>query len=84
MILFFGTKPGKAKTQVLHTISCPYCKQAGTLSVVSVPNYFHLFWISLFKIHTSSIVQCSHCRKAYGKDEFTEDMERAIDQDKLG
>nr|WP_299346123.1 zinc-ribbon domain-containing protein [Allomuricauda sp.] len=78
MILFFGTRPGKAKTQHLKGLSCPHCGQYGTLSAVSQPNYFHLFWIPLFTINTSQFAECSHCKRVYYKEEFTQEMQRAI------
>ncbi|TAI46889.1 zinc-ribbon domain-containing protein [Flagellimonas allohymeniacidonis] len=79
MILFFGTRPGKAKTQRMHNISCPHCHQLGTLSMVSQPNYFHLFWLPLFTINTSHFVECSHCKRVFYKEEFTQEMEKAIE-----
>ena len=72
--LFFGTRPGKTLTQALHNIPCPYCGQTDTLTATWTPNYFHLFWLPLFKIGTSEIIECSHCKKAYFNDEFTDDM----------
>lgn len=79
MILFLGTKRGKEKTKVLEGITCPYCQQTNTLTSISAPTYFHLFWISLFRINTNHFVECSHCRKAYYENEFTEEMKRAIE-----
>ncbi len=78
MILFFGTRPGKQQTRTLPNVSCPYCSQTGTLTTISQPNYFHLFWIPLFTINTSRYVECSHCKRVYYKEEFSQEMERAI------
>ena len=78
MILFFGTKRGKQKTQKLPHISCNYCQQTGTLTIVSHHNYFHLFWIPIFKIGTSRFAECSHCKKVYYKEELTREMKNAI------
>ncbi|ASV31133.1 zinc-ribbon domain-containing protein [Maribacter cobaltidurans] len=79
MILFFGTRPGKSETKLLHGVSCPYCNQTGTLSASISSNYFHLFWIKLFKISSSKIVECSHCKRVYYPEEFSESMTAAID-----
>ena len=78
MILFFGTRPGKTKTEVLHKVSCPYCQKLGAMKAHTTPNYFHLFWIPIFKISTSNIAECSHCRKTYFQNEFAEEMKRAL------
>lgn len=79
MFLFLGTRPGKQISQKLTGVSCPYCSQSGTLTVLSTANYFHLFWIPLFKIGSSRFAECSHCKRSYYKEEFSAEMERALD-----
>ncbi len=79
MILFFGTRPGKKTIQPLFGATCNYCHRQDTLTAVSQPNYFHVFWLPLFKIHTSRYAECSHCKRVYYKEEFTEEMKRALD-----
>ena len=75
MILFFGTKPGKLISKSLGQVTCPYCKNKGTLTAFSNTTYFHLFWISLFKVSSTSTISCSHCKKTYFEDEFTTEMQ---------
>ncbi|UOY07602.1 zinc ribbon domain-containing protein [Muricauda sp. SCSIO 64092] len=77
MILFFGTRPGKKMERQLPGVSCPHCSQVGTLTLVSRPNYFHLFWLPLFTIQTSRYAECSHCKRVYHEDEFTAEMKRS-------
>ncbi|GMN10555.1 hypothetical protein MTsPCn9_24690 [Croceitalea sp. MTPC9] len=74
MILFFGTKTGKQTIQKLKNTACPYCSQIGTINVIAQANYFHLFWIPLFKIGTSHYAECSHCKRVYYKQEFSPEM----------
>ena len=78
MILFLGTKPGKTTSKLLQNVGCPYCKNKGTLTAVTGTTYFHLFWISLFRVDTHTTISCSHCKITYYKDEFSEEMERGI------
>jgi len=78
MILFFGTRPGKPETIQLLNSTCPYCHQQGTLTVVSIKNYAHLFWIKLFKISSYTTIECSYCKRAYYENEFTEEMTREM------
>jgi len=80
MILFFGTRQGKTNTKKLKDISCPHCHQVNTLSVAETSNYFHLFWIKLFKISRDTIAECSHCKRVYYAEEFTSAMQMAADQ----
>lgn len=78
MILFFGTRPGKKRERQLHSVSCSHCNQMGTLILVSRPNYFHLFWLPLFKIQTSLHAECSHCKRVYYEEEFTAEMKQSV------
>lgn len=80
MILFFGTRPGKEKIRKLHNLKCSFCGQVNTLTAYIRSNYFHLFWIKLFKISTSEVIECSHCKRVYYKDEFTEAMKEVLNQ----
>ena len=78
MILFFGTRPGKEEIQKLPKVKCGFCGQANTLTAVIQANYVHLFWIKLFKISKQDVIDCSHCKKMYFKDDFTREMEDAL------
>jgi len=78
MILFFGTRHGKKVVQQLHGVSCPHCHQTDTLTVISQPNYFHVFWLPLFTMGTSRYAECSHCKRVYYKEEFTDEMEKSV------
>ncbi|MBT8185993.1 MAG: zinc ribbon domain-containing protein [Eudoraea sp.] len=80
MILFFGTRPGKAENMDLGGISCPHCGQQHTLVATVRPNYFHLFWLPLFRVATWRFVSCDHCKRVYYKDEFTEPMRDAMNR----
>lgn len=78
MILFFGTRTGKPETKNLFNSTCPYCQHQGTLIAITQKNYFHIFWIKLFKISSNTTVECSHCKRGYYEDEFTEEMKREL------
>ncbi len=83
MILFFGTRPGKKQSKQMQGIACPFCEQANTLTLITQSNYFHLFWIKLFKISTSSYADCSHCKKVYLEEEFNTEMRNTLEKIKL-
>ena len=79
MFLFFGTRPGNTEIKNLPGVVCPHCNQKNTLNASTSASYFHLFWIKLFKISTHVILECSHCKRVYYREEFSEDMERALE-----
>ncbi|NND79124.1 MAG: zinc-ribbon domain-containing protein [Maribacter sp.] len=82
MFLFFGTRPGKEIIRALQGVRCAFCNQKDTLTVFIQSNYFHLFWIKLFKISRHEMIECSHCKRVYYKEEFTREMKDAL-KDKL-
>ncbi|MEQ8219041.1 MAG: zinc ribbon domain-containing protein [Arenibacter sp.] len=79
MILFLGTKLGKTTSKLLQNVACPYCGNKGTLTAVTSTTYFHLFWISLFRVGNHTVIGCSHCKRTYYEDEFTEEMQHSIE-----
>jgi len=80
MILFFGIRPGKTINIDMKRIKCPHCNQKNSLSGESTPNFFHLFWIPLFRVSTNQVVRCDHCKKGYYKEEFTKDMQAVFEK----
>lgn len=83
MILFFGTRPGKSKIEDLPNITCPHCQQTGSLTAYITSNYFHLFWIRLFKISTNKIVECTYCKRVFYREEFSDEMARKLERNEL-
>ena len=79
MILFFGTRPGKTQYSPLLGVKCPCCEQMGTLTLTQTTNWFHFFWITLFKISSTTVAECSHCKRVYYKEEFTPSMKAGLD-----
>ena len=79
MILFFGTRPGKKESQKLKNVTCAHCGQRDTLSVVSQPNYAHVFWIPIVTLKTARFAECSHCKRGFHEEEFTHEMKQALD-----
>ncbi|NHF60906.1 zinc-ribbon domain-containing protein [Flavobacteriaceae bacterium TP-CH-4] len=79
MILFFGTRPGKTEIKQLNGVNCPYCGQQGTMTVSRTSNWFHLFWIRIFKISSYRMAECSHCKRVFYQEEFTEAMRTAME-----
>jgi uncharacterized protein with PIN domain len=79
MILFFGIRPGRTTTIDMKHLKCPHCNQPNTLSGKSNPNYLHLFWIPLYRVSTTQVVSCKHCKRIYFKNEFTMEMKHAFE-----
>lgn len=78
MILFLGTRPGKTEIRKLNAVACPYCEQTDMLTLSKTSNWFHLFWIKLFKISSNTVAECSHCKRVYFENEFSEEIKNAL------
>ena len=62
----------------MEDVSCPNCEQTNTLTGHNTAHYFHLFWVPIFPVQKSSEASCDYCKKGFLKEEFTEEMERAL------
>ena len=83
MIFFFGTRPGKIEIKQLQNVVCPYCEQEGALTASKTSNWFHFFWIKIFTISSNTTAECSHCKRVYFEDEFTPEMNQALNQGRI-
>jgi hypothetical protein len=83
-ILFFGTRPGKSREQLLEGVPCGYCGRKNTLLATVTPYYFHLFWLPVFVVHSARIAECAHCKRTYSGEEFTQEMADAFQKDVNG
>ena len=79
-ILFFGTRPGKAKEAKLAGVPCPYCENVGTLNAWVQARFIHLFWIPVYRLSSNAFVRCEHCKKAYEGNECTPGMKEALEK----
>lgn len=60
---------------------CPFCARKGYHTFFKVYNYFHFFFIPLFKWNTRYFIQTSCCSKLYliTNPQLTYDLERGRD-----
>ncbi len=79
MILFFGIRAGKTIIIAIKNVKCSNCGQTNTLSGESTPNFFHIFWIPLFRVSTTQVIRCNYCKKGYYKEDFTKEMQLAFE-----
>lgn len=81
MIYFFGTRASKIKERKLTKTICPYCSTPDSFLVSTYSKYFHFFWIPIIPLWKSNIAECSHCKKSYSAQEFTPEMQRALERE---
>ena len=80
MIFFFGTRASKIGEQHITNTTCNYCNQQDTFRVTTFARYFHFFWIPIFPLYRTKIAECSHCKKTYAEEEFSESIKHSIER----
>ncbi|MBC9798266.1 zinc-ribbon domain-containing protein [Sinomicrobium weinanense] len=79
MLLFFGTRASKIKARPIGSpTECPYCQSKDSFVATTFGRYFHLFWIPLFPLYKTTILECSHCKRTYAEHELPPDLKQAL------
>ena len=64
-MIFYGTNSSTLKTGTLRNVTCPHCEKDATMSYTIFGRYFYLYWIPIFPIGRTNIVECSYCKATY-------------------
>lgn len=79
MFIFFGTRTSVIKTKPVNgNTECPYCQNLNTFVASTFGKYFHVFWIPLFPLSKTTVLECRHCKKSYAEHELPEDLKLAL------
>ncbi|MAJ32704.1 MAG: zinc-ribbon domain-containing protein [Flavobacteriaceae bacterium] len=70
IFLFFGSRTLDQKSTQRLDLTCSYCNIKGQIQQYSQSEYFHLFWIPIFRIKSHEHGQCAHCKKYYTDQEL--------------
>lgn len=81
MLFFFGSRATKIKDRKIRKTKCPYCETQDSFVVSTYSKYFHFFWIPIIPLFKTNIAECSHCKKTYSKQEFTPEMNAALQRE---
>lgn len=83
MLIFFGSRSTKIKEGRLtkSPITCSHCDVQNTFRYTVFGGYFHVFFIPMFPLGKTTIIECSHCKKTYSEnDELPIDIQNAIER----
>ncbi|HRV56189.1 MAG: hypothetical protein KDD16_12445 [Mangrovimonas sp.] len=78
MLFFFGTRATKIGETPIKNTTCNFCSQPDTFKVITFGRYLHFFWIPIFPLFKTQTAECSHCKKTYSENEFSQEMKTAI------
>ncbi|WP_108869101.1 zinc-ribbon domain-containing protein [Aquimarina aquimarini] len=82
MFLYFGTRSSRLKERKLQgNTTCPNCEIHNSFIATTFGKYFHVFWIPLFPLFKTTILECSHCKKSYHQKEIPVNINRVLLKD---
>lgn len=81
MIFFFGSRANRIRQRRLVNTTCPYCQTQDSFVSTTFGSYAHFFWVPIFPLGKTTVAECSHCKKTYSKDEFSDQMLRSLEKE---
>ena len=61
----FGIEEKTIKIKILNNLNCGRCRQTGNATLIKKFNFFHFFFIPIFKWNVEYYVQCERCNAVY-------------------
>jgi hypothetical protein len=76
-MIIFGLRASNIGSIEVNGSSCSYCHTAETQNITQFGKYFHVFWIPVFPVSTSTFSECVHCKRTNRKKEFSPELQNA-------
>lgn len=64
----FGTNSKVVPAGQISATTCPVCGKTGSFHICRSYNYFHAFFIPLFRFHNSYVATCPSCASVFELD----------------
>ncbi|HOA79920.1 MAG TPA: zinc ribbon domain-containing protein [Defluviitaleaceae bacterium] len=61
----FGIQTKEKEISSVRNTICPSCEALGSYKIIKTYNYFHIFFIPIFKWNINYYIRTSCCRKVY-------------------
>ncbi|AUP77359.1 zinc-ribbon domain-containing protein [Flavivirga eckloniae] len=79
MFLHFGIRASKLKEKRIRgNTTCPNCESQNSFIATTFGKYLHVFWIPLFPLSKTTILECKHCKKSYNQNEIPTEINKAL------
>uniref|UniRef100_A0A7C5Z7Y2 Zinc ribbon domain-containing protein n=1 Tax=Caldicellulosiruptor owensensis TaxID=55205 RepID=A0A7C5Z7Y2_9FIRM len=77
----FGIEEKAKSLRQINVHMCPFCTKSGTHTILKVYNYFHFFFIPIFKWNIRYFLQTGCCHRIYiiTNQQVARDLEKGID-----
>jgi hypothetical protein len=65
-MIFYGSRARRLKDGKVNNVTCPCERKELTSMTYSVfGKYAHIYWIPLFPLGKSNVLECDHCKKTF-------------------
>ena len=81
-MIFYGTNSSRLKDGQLNNVTCPSCENQTSITYGIFGKYFYLYWIPIFPLGKTNILECNHCKKTYKLKELPEQIKRKFELEK--
>ncbi len=83
-MIFYGSKASTIKDGQINNVTCPDCETQTSMHYAIFGKYAHVYWIPLFPMGKTAVLECNHCKKTnYAKD-LPEEIKRKFMREKEG
>jgi zinc-ribbon family len=80
-MIFYGTNSSNLKTGTLRNVACPHCATDSSMNYTIYGKYFYIYWIPIFPIGRTNIVECNHCKATYNIKDLDQTAQNKFQQE---
>lgn len=81
-MIFYGTSSSRLKEGQLNNVTCPNCKEQTSMTYGVFGKYFYLYWIPIFPLGKTNILECNSCKKTFKLKELPEQIKHKFEVEK--
>lgn len=81
-MIFYGTNSSRLKDGQLHNVTCPNCENQTSMTYGVFGKYFYLYWIPVFPLGKTNILECNSCKKTFKLKELPEQIKHKFEAEK--
>ncbi len=81
-MIFYGINSSKLKDGQLNNVTCSNCETQTAMTYGVFGKYFYLYWIPVFPLGKTNILECNSCKKTYKLKELPEQIKHKFKTEK--
>lgn len=81
-MIFYGTNSSRLKDGQLNNVTCPNCENQTSMTYGVFGKYFYLYWIPIFPIGKTNVLECNSCKKTFKLKELPNQIKQKFELEK--